>query len=748
MEELIFRTKVDSGKAVKETEQLTDVLKGTGDAAIDAGEKGAAALAKLNKQVEDGNYTFAEANGLIAKYIEIAQLAGEQTPVGKEAIRIADGLAEAIDRIGDSSLKSKEQAHGLEAALDVSKAIVGTYGAIEGAQALLGNESEALTETLVKLQAIESILKGLEEARTKLAKDGVAVTKLKAVWSKAAAAAEYIYAAAVGTTTGAMKALRIAMMAIPLIAIIALIVAAVQALASFFSAAEVAEEQNNALNASFEKQNAILEANTRAFRRNSDNKRKLMVSEDATAEELFEHDKRRLEGEEVLRKKNLNLLKVVIPEKTKVYKQALAEENWELAKTIREETQQIRNKYQEFKELDGQYAVDRTLLEREYRKEISKQAEADEKERQRKSREYAQKAKAAREEQQKKQLEEQRLFEDLLLLNIKDEQDRKLAQLKLAHKRELEELVQKYGADSRVIAEAEKKQLDEYYELLEDFRLARDKANEEEEAKKQAAAQAASEALRRSEKAELEGKLIQMREDAETVLELEKELALFAMEEALLQENLTEGEKFKIRQEYAARIDELNAQVVDKELKRQKDLVEATRTTTEMGLEAAQGLADAFFDYKIEKAEKGSEAELRAEKRKFEVNKKLQIAQAIMQGIQGVQAAYSSGSAIPIVGAVTGPAFAVAAGVTSALNVARIRNTTFEGGGASTAASTSAPTVSVPSVQGQESDNVTTQTQGLPETNTTLTKVVLLQSELDLAASDNAQVDVVSNVGG
>lgn len=267
---------------------------------------------------------------------------------------------------------------------------------------------------------------------------------------------------------------------------------------------------------------------------------------------------------------------------------------------------------------------------------------------------------------------------------------------------------------------------------------------------------------RKNQKALLEGRLIEqqqhekelvgakyktLQENFEIEQELKKELAQFEMEEALLQENLTEGEKFKIRQEYLAKIDAINQESADKEKQRQKDIQEAGKQVLQMGLDAAQNLSDAFFDYKISKAAKGSAEELKLEKKKFEINKKLQIAQAIMQGVQATQAAFASGSAIPIVGAVTGPLFAAAAATVSALNIAKIRGTSFESGSTSTnTPSASTPSVNIPEVQGQ--DSVTTSTQGLQgSTAQPITKVVLVDSELKASLGNNQQVSIVSNVG-
>ena len=72
--------------------------------------------------------------------------------------------------------------------------------------------------------------------------------------------------------------------------------------------------------------------------------------------------------------------------------------------------------------------------------------------------------------------------------------------------------------------------------------------------------------------------------------------------------------------------------------------------------------------------------ELALAKKTFEINKKQQIAAAIMQGTQAVLAAFSSGSAIPVVGAVAGPAFAALAAIAATKNINKIKSSTFGGG--------------------------------------------------------------------
>lgn len=117
-------------------------------------------------------------------------------------------------------------------------------------------------------------------------------------------------------------------------------------------------------------------------------------------------------------------------------------------------------------------------------------------------------------------------------------------------------------------------------------------------------------------------------------------------------------------------------------------------------IQATQSITDAYFAYKLNGVKKGSAEELKIAKQQFETNKKIQLAQATIQGVQSVLAAFSSGSAIPIIGAVAGPAYAVLAGIVAAANIAKIASAKFDGGGtgvtSTTSTSTSLPNIPAP----------------------------------------------------
>lgn len=155
--------------------------------------------------------------------------------------------------------------------------------------------------------------------------------------------------------------------------------------------------------------------------------------------------------------------------------------------------------------------------------------------------------------------------------------------------------------------------------------------------------------------------------------------------------------------------DKRNKEASDKKRKQDEDdLANAKRLkeeeqkfavdVTNKSLVAAQSLSDLYYANKLSGVKKGSAEELKIAKQQFETNKKIQLAQATIQGVQAVLAAYSSGAAIPIVGAVAGPAYAALAGVVSAINIAKIASSKFEGGGASSPATGGGGSPSLPSI--------------------------------------------------
>lgn len=246
-------------------------------------------------------------------------------------------------------------------------------------------------------------------------------------------------------------------------------------------------------------------------------------------------------------------------------------------------------------------------------------------------------------------------------------------------------------------------------------------------------------------------------------LQGQKDLLQYQLEQELANTNLTEEEKEKIKKKYrdlALQADIAAAQMVVsktlegfnllndaikgfQEVKMQnaeQDTAEANRQVeaAQKALDSAGNASEAEkkrLSDNLEAAKKNAAGKAAAEeklaKKQFEINKKLQIAQAVIQGIQAVLAAYSSGSSIPIVGAVTGPLFAGLAAVAVGANIAKIKNSKFESSSASAdtgSAASGASAASTPSFSlfggGNQQNNVSDPKDTAINNNITVTAVV------------------------
>ena len=128
------------------------------------------------------------------------------------------------------------------------------------------------------------------------------------------------------------------------------------------------------------------------------------------------------------------------------------------------------------------------------------------------------------------------------------------------------------------------------------------------------------------------------------------------------------------------------------------------------GLQSAQNLSDLYFTIKSAKVKKGSKEEEDLARKQFDINKKLNLAMATINGVQAIQAILAT--AVDPTGITT--ALRIAASATlSAVNIAKIATAQFEGGGGTPTAEAptsipSAPTSQAPSIYGPGQGQSTT----------------------------------------
>jgi hypothetical protein len=207
------------GELEKEVKDFNKELEKTATEAkgIDNVEK---AFEDLNKQVDAGGMGFKELSKAMKSYRDIALKAGLESPIGKDAILRAGQLKDDLRGLGEEISRTKDGAANMQAALQLGSSVTAGYGVAQGAMALLGTENEKLMESMVKLQAATSVLTGLEQIRASLEKESFLMIKAKALQTNLLSIATAGYSAVVGTTTGAVKLFRLALISTGIGAII------------------------------------------------------------------------------------------------------------------------------------------------------------------------------------------------------------------------------------------------------------------------------------------------------------------------------------------------------------------------------------------------------------------------------------------------------------------------------------------------------------------------------------------------
>jgi hypothetical protein len=199
-----------------------------------------------------GNYSSAtaELKDLTRQLLELEKAGKRNTDEFKN---LRAKAAELKDTISDVKAEVKALASDtrtIDGVVGSVNLLANAYQVAEGAAALLGEESKEWQQTMVKLQAIMAVTTGLQEIQNLLQKESAAMMFLNTVQTKAAAAAQSLYAFATGGATAATKAFRIALLATG----IGAVVVAVAALAGAF------DDLNDSVEDEIEKQDKLAAA--------------------------------------------------------------------------------------------------------------------------------------------------------------------------------------------------------------------------------------------------------------------------------------------------------------------------------------------------------------------------------------------------------------------------------------------------------------------------------------------------------
>ena len=573
----------------------------------------------------------------------------------------------------------------LEIGTQAFQAMGGAAQGAMGAMALVGGENEMVTKSIQKMMAIQSILNSVTAISNALSDETALGLKVRTSLGKIKTANDIKAAAAtkgltlaqkamtVGTwlANGAMKALNFVISMNPIFILVAVIMAVVAAFKIFSGGQEDAEASAKKLTASLEKQSAELDRNRIVAERNASDRRRQLILDGASEEDLHKDTLKRLDEEQDSRLKTYEARRVGINKMSKKYKAALKAENHELAKSLGEKLRADRKANDDLILQKGEYflAVQEANETEEARiKAVEDTKIADDK------------AKRATDiadwkASQSKKLQEQRKILDLENSLIEDKTERAIEIRREKYRRELEDL--KINEKDR---EKVKKLMDAKLKMdLE----AINKVEEDKEAARLRDFYAKQDALEielmtdkiEKEKAlktaAFEAKIITLTEQGLYTNEIEKQLA---QELADFKQELDD----KVRADKVLK-DEAAQKKADEDAKKkeagERELANARLDMAAATFQSIGTLATLFA--------KDDEA---SQKKAFNINKATSIAMATISTYQAAQSAYASQMLIPSPDAPVRAAVAAGAAVVSGLaNVATIAKTKFQGGGGATA---------------------------------------------------------------
>lgn len=159
----------------------------------------------------------------------------------KKFKKLSIEAAKLEDKIGDVNQQIRTLASdtfAFDAVVDGVRGMTAAFSFAQGASALLGSENEDLQKTLVKLNALMLVSTSLQELANQLTGQGAA--KLAVI-----SAAQKVYTFAVGSTTGALRLFRLALLATGIGAIIFLLYEGAKAFGIFGDAVDADTEGLN-----------------------------------------------------------------------------------------------------------------------------------------------------------------------------------------------------------------------------------------------------------------------------------------------------------------------------------------------------------------------------------------------------------------------------------------------------------------------------------------------------------------------
>lgn len=154
----------------------------------------------------------------IKEYQGIALAAGRESPVGREFLEKAAKAKDQLVDLQNETKRLSDDNRTLQGAIQGIGVGVSAFAGVTAAASLFGDKNEELQKALVRVTAAQTLLNSVTQIQVALQKESSlrlaidnGLKKASVISTNALAAAQGVYSAVIGTTTGALKLFRIAL---------------------------------------------------------------------------------------------------------------------------------------------------------------------------------------------------------------------------------------------------------------------------------------------------------------------------------------------------------------------------------------------------------------------------------------------------------------------------------------------------------------------------------------------------------
>jgi hypothetical protein len=208
--DIIFKAKLNTQGAVQDAKNLEQQINQSFQDTSGA-DKLSQKLAELNKNMDEGNLSIRQYRTAIKEYQDIAVQAGTKSAIGVEALERAAKLKDKYSDLQVQVQQLSQDHRKMNLTMQGVNVAVNSYQAFTGVMGLLGGESEKYLQIMSKMMIVQQSYNAILQIAQAFEKQTLLGQYARITANKLLTASQKMYTMAVGTSTGAMKAFRIAL---------------------------------------------------------------------------------------------------------------------------------------------------------------------------------------------------------------------------------------------------------------------------------------------------------------------------------------------------------------------------------------------------------------------------------------------------------------------------------------------------------------------------------------------------------